>query len=601
MVLDMICVTHNSARWLDGFINSLLATDFDLCELNLFFFDNASADTTVDTLVKLNYNIGNRFGRFEIIQSAENLGFGAGNNAAVRAGSSLYLLLVNADTAFYPDTLSQLEKAINKDKNSDFVLWELRQFPYEHPKHYDVLTGEVSWASGAAVAIRRDAFEQIGGFDEKFFMYAEDVDISWRLRMAGYRLRYVPKAAIQHYCYQSGGEVKPLQYVYSAIGNLLLRSKFGTKKQRIEGALQCFEDYVLKNPPIEQGRSLFLKTYCSSAKSFRAAKRWREKNIHAPQYHFCFSGMDYERMRTGSFWFCQRAEPIEKVSVLVRTCGRPAVLREALISIQNQTYPKIEVIVAEDGPAISQTMIEQEFADLDVHYVASGSRTGRCVAGNKALAEATGTYCMFLDDDDVLYADHIETLVAALQSHPEYKAAYSLGFETPISVQSMDPYQYTIQDYISTLNEPFSRLEMIYHNLFPIQSVLFSRELYEKHGGFDVTMDILEDWDLWIRYVSKTAFLYVPKTTSLYRTPADPSERAARAERLAAATQQIRDRSKHVVFSLTGDEIDKELSCSAWLSEKSLPFEVPSRAPLSQRVAMKLFRFVKRILLFLVK
>ena len=64
-------------------------------------------------------------------------------------------------------------------------------FPYEHPKIYDPVTQEAQWSSGAAFAIRCEVYERLGGFDEKIFMYGEDVDLSWRLRSFGYKIRYV--------------------------------------------------------------------------------------------------------------------------------------------------------------------------------------------------------------------------------------------------------------------------------------------------------------------------------------------------------------------------------------------------------------------------
>jgi len=60
---------------------------------------------------------------------------------------------------------------------------------------------------------------------------------------------------------------------------------------------------------------------------------------------------------------------------------------------------------------------------------------------------------------------------------------------------------------------------MWHHNYLPIQTVLFRRDLYLKHGGFDAQLDNLEDWNLWVRYSLHDDFLMVPKVTSLYRVP----------------------------------------------------------------------------------
>ncbi|MBW7657732.1 hypothetical protein K1I42_10595, partial [Hydrogenophilus thermoluteolus] len=66
------------------------------------------------------------------------------------------------------------------------------------------------------------------------------------------------------------------------------------------------------------------------------------------------------------------------------------------------------------------------------------------------------------------------------------------------------------------------------HNYLPIQSVLFTRDCFVSRGGMDETLDQLEDWELWLRYGADNHFVFVPKTTSLFRTPADQNERYRR-------------------------------------------------------------------------
>ena len=160
-----------------------------------------------------------------------------------------------------------------------------------------------------------------------------------------------------------------------------------------------------------------------------------------------------------------------------------------------------------------------------------------------------------MDDDDVFYADHIETLVMAMQNHPDSAAAYALGFETPIEIQSLKPYRYQIKSYDTTVDIPFSKSELMHHNCFPIQTVLFSRKLYEKHGGFDEALDMLEDWDFWIRYASEDWFEYVPKTTSQYRVPANRGMVQERQKMLDEAYKMVQDKHRKDKFVLTGDEL----------------------------------------------
>ncbi len=151
-----------------------------------------------------------------------------------------------------------------------------RQFPYEHPKFYDILTGYTSWSSGAAFAIRRPIYEELGGFDNKIFMYAEDVDLSWRIRAKGYKLKYCPKVTIMHYAYASAGEVKPTQYLNSVINNLLLRYRYLSFKDALKGNIQVLA-LMRHKGPFEHSRKMLLKKYMGIFLKFHILENGRKK------------------------------------------------------------------------------------------------------------------------------------------------------------------------------------------------------------------------------------------------------------------------------------------------------------------------------------
>ena len=76
---------------------------------------------------------------------------------------------------------------------------EAKQLPIEHPKDYDRATGETSWAATACALLPADLLERLGGFDaETFFLYCDDVDLSWRVRLAGRTVVYQPSASVFH-------------------------------------------------------------------------------------------------------------------------------------------------------------------------------------------------------------------------------------------------------------------------------------------------------------------------------------------------------------------------------------------------------------------
>jgi GT2 family glycosyltransferase len=129
------------------------------------------------------------------LPSQGNIGFGAGHNALMRAafaeGANVYVA-INSDGALHPDAIGVLVRMVQS--HSGRALVEALQFPVEHPKPYDPETLDTPWVLDACLAIPRQAFDELGGFDEAFFMYCEDVDLSWRARAGGFALKTCPQA-----------------------------------------------------------------------------------------------------------------------------------------------------------------------------------------------------------------------------------------------------------------------------------------------------------------------------------------------------------------------------------------------------------------------
>jgi len=191
--IDIIIITYNSIKWISNCLKSISKSSYPKEKISVIIVDNSSSDGTCEMLDDYN----SCFGSFELIRNGKNLGFGKANNIGARHAISDCLLFLNPDTEIHEDAMKELMFCFESDEK-DIALWELRQFPYEHPKCYNPVTLESSWSSAAACMVRKSAFTEIGGFDENIFMYCEDVDLSWRLKANGYKLKYVPKAIVYH-------------------------------------------------------------------------------------------------------------------------------------------------------------------------------------------------------------------------------------------------------------------------------------------------------------------------------------------------------------------------------------------------------------------
>lgn len=128
-----------------------------------------------------------------------NIGFGAGHNLAFRTVADTefdYFLCANPDGIFHPDCVINLVEFAKKCRDNG--IFEALQFPLEHPKYYHITSWKTDWCSGCLIMFPKKVFGQLNGFDEDFFMYMEDVDISWRARAIGYKCYTVCNALFMH-------------------------------------------------------------------------------------------------------------------------------------------------------------------------------------------------------------------------------------------------------------------------------------------------------------------------------------------------------------------------------------------------------------------
>jgi GT2 family glycosyltransferase len=484
-----------------------------------------------------------------------NIGFGRGMNALMAESKAQFVLVLNQDAIPEPGSLQFLWETA-RDDAPDIAAWEMRQIPFEHPKEYDPVTQVVEWVSGAAVLLRTSAARQVGGFEPRIFMYGEDVELSWRLRCAGFRLRYVPRSAVVHHTYAVANEVKPLQVLEGIYANLSLRARYAGHRQILQGVSMAWAEMLIPQP-FPGRRKGIAKALAKFARNYRYF--WNSHQS-APGFEPRFAGWGFELRREGAFHeflpMAQQPQHKPLVSILVRTHKRAAFLRQALTSILHQTYRNIEVVVVEDGSDEGQAVCDEFRGRLDVQYHRVNPGRGRSVAGNLALAKARGEWMCFLDDDDLLFADHVEVLLQTAAKHGVL-GAYGLSWRTHTRVVDEAGAVVKEERHEVSPDEAFSRMVLWHHNFMPIQSVLFHRSLYDRHGGFAEDMEQLEDWNLWTRYTIDADFVQLRKVTSKYRVPASVEVSAQRQGKLDDAYRDAVARQEVMEFKATPGLIRK--------------------------------------------
>ncbi|HEY6804210.1 MAG TPA: class I SAM-dependent methyltransferase [Pyrinomonadaceae bacterium] len=133
------------------------------------------------------------------LETRGNIGFGRAMNLLMAEffadPQAEAFLCINPDGVLHSSALAELLFSYEDHPAS---LIEARQFPEEHTKSYDPQTLDTPWASGACLLIPRNIYTAIGGFDPNFFMYLEDIDLSWRARVAGFNVKVSPNALFGH-------------------------------------------------------------------------------------------------------------------------------------------------------------------------------------------------------------------------------------------------------------------------------------------------------------------------------------------------------------------------------------------------------------------
>lgn len=197
------------------------------------------------------------------------------------------------------------------------------------------------------------------------------------------------------------------------------------------------------------------------------------------------------------------------VSVLVRSMERPT-LREALNSIEQQTYPNVEVVVV-NAKGGEHAALGRFCGRFPLHLVnVGGSSLVRPAAANVALNVSRGDWLIFLDDDDTMDADHIERLVQT--------ALRTIGREVIYTgVRVVDAFGVPIRE----LSEPYDRVRLWQANFLPIHAVLFARTLTDQGACFDESFDVYEDWDFWNQLACLTDFTHLAGVSATYRLTGD--------------------------------------------------------------------------------
>jgi GT2 family glycosyltransferase len=259
MKLSIVIVNYNVAYFLEHCLYSV-RNALKGIEAEIFVVDNNSVDNSIAMLKE-------KFPEVMLIANKDNVGFSRANNQAIRISKGEYVLILNPDTVVEEDTFAKCISFMDSHKDcgalgvkmidgsGKFLKESKRGFPspwtsfckmsgltslFPHSKKYanyymghlsEDEVNEVDILAGAYMMMRKECLDKVGLLDEDYFMYGEDIDLSYRITKGGYKNYYFPKARIIHYKGESTKKAS-MNYVYTFYNAMVIfAQKHLTKKQ----------------------------------------------------------------------------------------------------------------------------------------------------------------------------------------------------------------------------------------------------------------------------------------------------------------------------------------------------------------------------------
>ncbi len=213
-------------------------------KIEVLVVDNASHDKTISDLQKIETSYKEKNVSLTIIRNSENLGYSKANNKGAALAQGKYFLFLNSDVIVNNISFEWLIERMEKDSNTAAltiqVLLEQGKLDWASHRGFPTIwrsfcyfaglekifgriplldrvfggyhltflnlkkSHEIDSATGAFYLVRKEVFDKVDGFDESFFMYGEDLDLSFRIKQLGYKIMYDPKYKVDHLKYQSG-------------------------------------------------------------------------------------------------------------------------------------------------------------------------------------------------------------------------------------------------------------------------------------------------------------------------------------------------------------------------------------------------------------
>ncbi|HVZ10612.1 glycosyltransferase family A protein [Rhodopila sp.] len=487
--VSAIVPLYNGARYIEEALRSIFAQHLPPAEV--IVVDDGSTDEGPDIVRRLAQS------HPLTLLNKENGGQSSARNFAIRRSSGALIALLDQDDAWYPNHLSELIRPFREDmtgrlgwtySNLDEIGVDgqlrvrdaLSYGSAEHPKvHLDKCLQEDLFILPTSSLILREAFDEVGGFDERLQGY-EDDDLFLRLFSVGYRNAYIDQALARWRIYPSSASYSPRM----ARSRMIYARKL----------LDAFPD-----------QPMFGRYYSSKLLAPRFLKQMADEASNAlargdvATAEMCLEDMAFLERKIARV---PPPHPVREqllVSAVVLLRNGAATIRDALHSVQRQNRPADEIIVVDDGSTDEGPAIVEELAaDRRIRLVRKPPGT-IAEARNEGVRHAHGDVVAFLDQGDLWHYDHVGVLLEPFVAKRAIPLGWSHGDVTEIDAAGSVLSRH--RSCADGVPQPKRTLADCLN--YPMQVIpsaaMISRAAYWAVGGCDVQMDAFEDDDLFIR------------------------------------------------------------------------------------------------------
>jgi glycosyltransferase involved in cell wall biosynthesis len=204
------------------------------------------------------------------------------------------------------------------------------------------------------------------------------------------------------------------------------------------------------------------------------------------------------------------------VSIIMPTYNRGYEIIESIKSVLNQKYKDYELIIINDGGADGVKEITDSFRSDKIKYYKLKKNMGLSGALNAGILRAQGKYIAYLDDDDVYYPEHLEKLINSFKNNPGYDFVYSNAWWCSGETRDKS-YKEKSRKLLERRPRKFDRQLLFQNNYISTLNIMHKKDCFRKVGLFNEDLEMVMDWEMWMRFAHHFNFYQINDITGEYR------------------------------------------------------------------------------------